>query len=100
MWKKPSQVRERVVFAEFDWKFQFFWNLETEQQDLKFLYLNYWSDLLLGSVQAYFLEAGAYLSLKGGTTDVCEGGFCWIRLEISPFLKYKNGRVGPKNFIV
>ena len=76
-----------VVFVEFEWKYQGFWNIKTGEWDLKLLLLNYWNDPLLGSVETYFLELGAHVSLKRTTT-------------LSLFLKYKNGRVEPKNFIV
>ena len=44
-------VCERVVFAEFDWKYHIFLNIKTEQWDLKILLFNYWNDIALGSVE-------------------------------------------------
>ena len=35
--------------------------------DLKTLLFNYWKDLVLGSVETFFLEASAYMSLKLAT---------------------------------
>ena len=46
------------------------------------------------------MEVGACMSLKGATAGVWEGRFCWISLEMSHCFKYKNGEVGPKNFMV
>ena len=92
-------MSERVVFAKFDWKYNSFLNGKTDEWDLKILLFNHWNDLALGSVETYFLEFGAYVSVKRATGCVWEGGFCWIWLEISHFFKYKNGGVGPKNFI-
>ena len=68
--------------------------------DLKVLLFNYWNGLVLGEVETYFLEVIAYVSLKGVTTGVWEGRFCWIWLKISDFFKYKNGGEGSKSFIV
>ena len=61
---------------------------------------NYWNDFVLGLVETYFLEVGAYVSLKRATTGVWEGQICWNWVEIPQFFKYKNGGVGPKCFIV
>ena len=71
-----------------------------EEWDLKSLLFIYWKDTALDSVETYFWEDSAYVSLNGATTDVWEGRFSWICLEISLLLKYKNRGVGPKNFIV
>ena len=68
--------------------------------NIKIFLFNYWKNLVLGSVETYFLEVGAPISLKRATAGVWEGRFCWIWLEISDFFKYKIGRVGPKNFIL
>ena len=40
------------------------------------------------------------MCMKGATAGVWEGRFCWISLEMSHCFKYKNGEVGPKNFMV
>ena len=61
--------------------------------------LNYWNDLVLGSVEIYLLDVGADVSLKGATAGVWEGPFCWIWLKISYLFKYENGGVGTKNSI-
>ena len=45
--------------------------------------------LVLGSVKTYFLEVGAYVSLKRATTGLWEGRFCWIWLKYHYFLKIK-----------
>ena len=82
-------MSERVFFTEFDWKFHIFLNIKTEEWDLKILFFNYWSDLALGSVETYFLEVGAYVSLKRDTTGVWEGCCCYIWLQISHFLNIK-----------
>ena len=66
----------------------------------KHLLFNDWNDLILGPVETYSLEVGAYMSLKRATSGVWEGGFCWIRVKISDCFKYKNGGVGPKHFTV
>ena len=75
--------------AEFDWKYNFFWNIKQEKWDLKVLWFNYWSDLALGSVETDFLAVGAYVRLKGATAVVWLGRFCWIWLEISHFLSIR-----------
>ena len=100
LWKEPPQVSERVIFAEFDWKYHIFLNIKTDEWDLKILLFNYWNDLVLGSVETYFSEINACVSLKRATVGVWDGGFCWIWLKISLFVKYKDGGVGPKNFFV
>ena len=89
LWKEPLQVSERFVFAEFDWTYHIFWNVKTEEWDLKGLLFNHWNDLFLGSVKTYFLEIGAYVSVKRATTGVSEGRFCLIWLEIWHFLNIK-----------
>ena len=90
------------------WKFGFclIWleishslNIKTGECDLKSLLFNYWNDLVLGSVEI-FLEAGACACLKGGTTGIWECHLPWSWREISYFLKYKNGGVRSKKFIV
>ena len=69
-WMQPLQVSDTIDFAKFDWKYHIFLNIKTAEWDLKILLFIYWNDLALGSVEAYFLEVGAYLSLKGATADV------------------------------
>ena len=100
LWKKLPQVAQRVVFAEFDWKYHAFLNIKTEVWDLKILLFIYWNHVFLGSIETYFLEVCAYVSVKRTTASVWEVCFCLISLEISHFFKYKNGGVGPNNFIV
>ena len=68
--------------------------------DLNIFLFNYWNDLVLGSVETYFLEVGAYVYLKRATKGVWQCHFCWIWVKISLFLKYKNGGVEPKLFLV
>ena len=51
LWKKPLQVSERVVFAEFDWKCHILLNIKKEEWDRKIFLFNYWNDLLLGPVE-------------------------------------------------
>ena len=91
---------ERVVFVECEWKFHNSLNIKTGEWNLKVLLFNYWNDLVWGSLEAYFLEVGACVSLKRARADVWEGGFCWMWVKISQFFKYKNGWVEPKSFIV
>ena len=100
LWKEPTQVSEGVVLAEFGGKYHIFLNIKTEEWNLQIFLFNYWNDLPLGSVGTYFSDVGAYESLKGATAGVLEGRFTWFWLEISHFLKYKNGGVGLKNFSV
>ena len=45
-------------------------NTKTEECDLNILVFTYSKDLALDSVKAYFLEVGAYVSLKRGATGV------------------------------
>ena len=75
-------------------------NIKTEKWKLKDLLFNYCNDLFLGSVETYFLEVGAYLSVKRATASVREVRFCLISLQISHLFKYKNGGVEPISFIV
>ena len=58
LWNEPSQVSERLVFAELDWNYHIFWNVKTEKRDLKILLFNYWNDFVLRSVETCFLEVG------------------------------------------
>ena len=78
----------------------FFLNIKMGEWELKIWLFNYWNDLALGSVEKYFLEVGAYVSLKRATTGIWEVPFCWIWMKRSHFFKYKNGGVGTKNLIV
>ena len=39
--KEPPQVFQRVIFAEFDWKFHIFLNIKAEECDLRLLWFNY-----------------------------------------------------------
>ena len=89
LWKEPPQVSERFVFPKFDWEYHILLKIKTEEWDLKLLLFNYWNNLFLGSVKTYFLEVGAYVSVKRGSTSVSKGRFCLIWLEISHFLNIK-----------
>ena len=100
LWKEPPCVFERVVFAEFDWKYHIFLKMKMEEWDRKNLLSNYWNDLALGSKETYFLEVGACLPMRGATTGIWEGRFMWVWQEISHFFTDKNGGVVPKNFSV
>ena len=100
LWNEPPKFSEKVGFTEFEWKYHIFLSVKTGEWDLNVLLFNCWNDLVLGSVETYFLEVGAYVSLKLATTGVSDGHFCWIWVNISSFFKYKKGRVGPKNFAV
>ena len=91
---------ERIVFAEFKWKYHNFLNKKTGELDLKILLFNYWNDLVWSWLETYFPEVDAYVSQKRATTGLCDGRICWIWVKIPQFFKYKNGRVGPKDFFV
>ena len=67
---------------------------------MNILLFNYWKDLALDSVEIYFLEIGAYVSLKQAATGVWEGHFCGISMKIPQFFKSKMEEVGPENFTV
>ena len=82
VWNEPPQVSERVVFAEFEWKYHNFLNIKTGESNLKILLFNYWKDLALGSAETYSLEVGAYVSLKRVTASFWEIRFCWILVKI------------------
>ena len=86
LWKKPPQVFESAVFAEFEWKYHICLNLNTGGWDLKIISFSYCNDLALGSVGTYFLEVGAYASLKGATVGVWECCFCWNWVKIRVLL--------------
>ena len=70
LWKEPGQVFDRVVLVELEWKYHCFWNVKTREWDLNIFLFNHWNDLVLGSVETYFLKVGAYVSLKPATTGV------------------------------
>ena len=70
-------------------KISHFLNIKTEEWDLKTLLFNYWNGSVLGSKETYFLEVGAYVSLKRATTGLWEGRFCLIWVKISHFLNIK-----------
>ena len=53
------------------------------------LLFNYRNYLSLGSVETYFLEIGAYVSVKIANAGVSEGRFGWSWLGISHFLNIK-----------
>ena len=67
---------------------------------MNILLFNYWKDLALGSVEIYFLEIGACVSLKQAASGVWEDHFCGISVKILKFFKSKKEGVGPENFIV
>ena len=67
----------------------FFFNIKTVEWELKIWLFNYWNDLALSSVEKYFLEVGAYVSLKRATAGIWENPFCWIWMKRSHFFKYK-----------
>ena len=46
------------------------------------LLFNYWKGLVLRSVQTYFLEVRAYMSLKRATAGLWEGLLCCVWLKI------------------
>ena len=100
LWNEPPQVCKRVVFVEYEWKYYIFLSIKTGKSDLKILLLNYWNNVVLGSVETNFLEFGAYVSLKRAATGVWEVCFCWIWMKIPQFFRYKNEGVRPKNFTV
>ena len=50
----PAQVSERVVFAEFEWKYPSFVNIKMGESGLKILLFICWNDLACGSVEMYF----------------------------------------------
>ena len=94
------QICLRVIFAEFEWKYHNSLNTKTGEWALKLLLFNYCKDLVWGSIETYFLEVGAYVSLKRATTGLSEARFCWIWVKMLQFFKYKNGGVGPTDFTV
>ena len=66
---EPPKISERAVVAEFDWKYHIIFQYEMGQWYVKTSLLNYWNDLVLGSVETYFLDVDAYLSLEQATTS-------------------------------
>ena len=75
-----------------------FFNIKTEEWDLKILLFNYWNGAVLGSEETYFPEVGPYVSLKRATTGVWECSFCWIWVKIPQFLKKKWEELDVKMF--
>ena len=57
-------------FAEIELKHQNFLNINTGEWYLTVSFFNYWNDLVLGSVETYFHEVGAYTCLKQATAGV------------------------------
>ena len=88
---EPSQLPERVVFAEFEWICQNFLNIKTGEWDLNVLLSNYWKDLVLVSGETYFLEVAAYVSLKRAAAGVLEGFFGQFEWEYYIYLSIKAG---------
>ena len=76
-------------FTEFEWEYHKFSSTKSREWDLKILLFNYWNDLVLGSVDTYFVEVGAYVSLKRAATGVWEGRFCRIEWKYHNFLNIK-----------
>ena len=83
------QVSESVFFVEFEWKHHNFLNIITKEWDLKILLFNYWNDLVLGSVETYFLEVDEYLSLKWAATGLWEGPITEFEWKYHIFLNTK-----------
>ena len=77
-----------------------FFNIKMGEWDLNFLRFNYWKDLVLVSVETYFLEVAEYVSLKRAAGGVWEGCFYTILMRILHLFQYKSGRFGPKDFTV
>ena len=75
---------------------RYLYNLYNYLYNLYIFYIYYWNRLDFGSVETDFPEVAACVSRKLATVGVWEGRFCWIWVKILLFLKYKNGRVGPK----
>ena len=94
LWNEPLYVPVKVVFAEFEWKYHYFWNRKTGEFDLNIFLLNYWNDLVLGAVEIYILEAGAYLSLKPATSGISQVRSCWIWVKKSLFSNIKTSECG------
>ena len=82
-------MSERVVWTKCDWKYHIFLSINTEEWDLKVLLFIYWNGLALGSVKTFFLEVGAYVSLKWLSVSLWEGRFSWTWLKIYIFLNIK-----------
>ena len=55
-----------------------------------------WNDLALGSVETYFLEVGACVSLKKNDQRCLVGLFLLNWMKISLFSKFINGEIGTK----
>ena len=77
----------------------FFFNIKTEECDLKVLFFHYRNGLALGSVQTDFPEVSGYVSLKRATAGFW-GRISWTWVKSSQCSKYKNRAVEPNNFIV
>ena len=54
--------------------------------DLTIFLFNYWNDLVLASVETYFLEVGAYMSVEGATASVWEVIFAEFDFKFHIFL--------------
>ena len=47
-------MSEKLVFAEFEWKYYIFLSIKMGEWDLNILLFNYWNDFVLGLVEIYF----------------------------------------------
>ena len=57
LWNEPPQVSDRVVFAEFDWKYPNFLKYKKGEWGVNILLFNYTNDLALGSVETIFWKS-------------------------------------------
>ena len=66
---------------------------------MRILLFSYWNDLVLDLVETYFLEVGAYVSLKRATASVWEGRFADLEWKYHSFSNIKTGEWEMKVFL-
>ena len=67
-----------------------------EEKDLKIIFFIYWTDIVIGSVESYFLEVGAYVSLKRDNMRVI---FADFEIKYHCFWNIKTEKWGLKIFL-
>ena len=63
-----------------------------EKWDQNILLFNYWNNLVLGSVETYFLEVDAYVSLKRATAGAWESRFAEFEWKSHIYSNIKTGK--------
>ena len=92
-WNEPAEVSERVAFTAFEWKYHCFRNIKMGEWYLPLLLFNYWNSPGLGSIETYFLEFCAYVSLKMWN-DLALGSLQTYFLVVGAYVSLKRTTTG------